>query len=94
MQPLHFANRLELMRAFVKMVFGEARSTRRGRAVTPPTRPAWYRYEPRPSPIWKKFSPEERERAKRHRFLFRITHLFTDARPQFPILQGLRAAGV
>jgi hypothetical protein len=52
------------MLGVVEMVFGKARAAR-GRALTPPTRPAWVRYvHPRPSPIWRKFSADERKRTK------------------------------
>jgi len=67
MQPLHFATPLELIRSVVKMVFGEPPRTPRARTPvqTNTLRPAWYRYlHPRPSPIWKKFTPDERQRAK------------------------------
>jgi hypothetical protein len=55
------------MRGVVEMVFGARRTTRkRVPAATPPLRPAWCRYiQPRPSPLWKKFSPEERQRGTR-----------------------------
>jgi hypothetical protein len=65
MEPVHFANPLELMRGAVEMVFGEVPRMRRNCACPTNTlRPAWYRYvQPRKSPLWKKFSPEERQRA-------------------------------
>jgi hypothetical protein len=66
MEPLHFANPLELIRGVVRLVFGEYPHTLR---TLPPSqtntpRPAWYRYvQRRPSPLWRRFSPEERQRA-------------------------------
>jgi hypothetical protein len=67
LQPLHFADPLELIRSVVKMVFGEPPSTPRTRTLLQSNapRPAWYRYvQPRRSPIWKKFTLEERRFAK------------------------------
>jgi hypothetical protein len=67
MQPLHFANSLELIRSVVKMVFGEPPSTPRTRTPVQANtlRPAWVHYfHSRPSPIWKQFAPEERQRVK------------------------------
>jgi hypothetical protein len=65
-QPIHFANPLELIRGAVEMVFGQAPRIRRSRTPNPANtlRPAWYRYvQPRPSPLWRRFTSEERERA-------------------------------
>jgi hypothetical protein len=66
LQPLHFANSLELIRSVVKMVFGGPPRTPRARTPVQSNSasPAWCRYlQPRPSPSWRKFTPEERQRA-------------------------------
>jgi hypothetical protein len=66
MQPLHFASPSELIGSVVKMVFGEPPRTPRTRTPvqTNTPSPAWCRYlPPRPGPIWKRFTAEERQRA-------------------------------
>src|SRR5580698_3581316 len=64
-QPVHFTNRLELVRGAIRLVFGEVRSVRNNGPIDPITvRPAWFRYvNSRPNPLWKSVSPEERQRA-------------------------------